>query len=275
MGSTQWYTFYTGDYARDTAHLSMIEHGCYRLLLDYYYSSEKPLPNDMKILYRICKAATKNEQKIVQKVVREFFVEDEDFFTNERVNKEIKKRKKKSKQCSEAAKTKHSREKERKKDSANAGANAGANAVQTHMRTQVRPQVQTHMQTQCLPQPQPHTDLIKDNKISNNSDTSYRAQDAPKKEEDFDIKKIIFRDGLAYLTTRGVEEKNARKLLGKWRKDFGDALTAEALDAASRDAVSEPVSFIQTILTKRGKNDKSTTKKESKSSWNLPIRFDS
>ena len=33
-----------GDYAKDTAHLSMLEDGAYRRLLDVYYGREMPLP---------------------------------------------------------------------------------------------------------------------------------------------------------------------------------------------------------------------------------------
>jgi Protein of unknown function (DUF1376) len=40
-----YYPFYPGDSACDTADLSMLEHGAYRLLLDFYYSEER-LPAD-------------------------------------------------------------------------------------------------------------------------------------------------------------------------------------------------------------------------------------
>ena len=35
----QWYSFYPGDYGRDTGHLSLIEHGAYRTLMDHYYAT--------------------------------------------------------------------------------------------------------------------------------------------------------------------------------------------------------------------------------------------
>jgi uncharacterized protein YdaU (DUF1376 family) len=51
-----WYARYPGDYLRDTAHLSLTEHDAYGLLLDHYYSTEKPLPNNKDALYPICRA---------------------------------------------------------------------------------------------------------------------------------------------------------------------------------------------------------------------------
>jgi len=38
-----YYTFNIGDYRRDTGHLSLLEHGIYRQLIDSYYLSEKPI----------------------------------------------------------------------------------------------------------------------------------------------------------------------------------------------------------------------------------------
>jgi len=39
-----YYKRHIGDYAKDTGHLSALEHGVYTLLLDWYYSNERPIP---------------------------------------------------------------------------------------------------------------------------------------------------------------------------------------------------------------------------------------
>jgi len=62
-----YYRRFPGDYARDTKHLSMLQHGAYCLLLDTLYSTGKPLPKDIVILYRICGASTKRERNAVKK----------------------------------------------------------------------------------------------------------------------------------------------------------------------------------------------------------------
>jgi uncharacterized protein YdaU (DUF1376 family) len=62
-----------GDYRRDTPHLTLVQHGAYGLLLDFYYSSEKALPDDMNLLCRICGATKAEERKAVDVVIKSFF----------------------------------------------------------------------------------------------------------------------------------------------------------------------------------------------------------
>lgn len=40
-----WMPWYIGDYQRDTQHLSTLEHGAYRLLIDAYWCNRGPLPD--------------------------------------------------------------------------------------------------------------------------------------------------------------------------------------------------------------------------------------
>lgn len=68
-----FYKRYIGDYARDTAHLSLTEHGVYAVLLDTGYATEKPLPGPLPALYRICRAATAAERRAVDLVAEQFF----------------------------------------------------------------------------------------------------------------------------------------------------------------------------------------------------------
>ena len=68
-----FYKRFMGDYAKDTAHLSLAEHGAYTLLLDHYYATEQPLPEDYQALYRICRAFDKKEQEAVRSIVDAYF----------------------------------------------------------------------------------------------------------------------------------------------------------------------------------------------------------
>src|SRR6185312_17061242 len=68
-----YYERYCGDYQRDTAHLSLSEHGAYTMLLDTYFSVEKPLPEDLPSLYRVCRAMTRIEQQAVKSIAEQFF----------------------------------------------------------------------------------------------------------------------------------------------------------------------------------------------------------
>lgn len=90
--NSQWYPRYVGDYARKTAHLSLAQHGAYTLLMDWYYSTGKPLPLDWVHLHRICTAFAPDEQAAVQYVVENFFVKCADGWHNERADEELSKR---------------------------------------------------------------------------------------------------------------------------------------------------------------------------------------
>lgn len=88
-----FYKHFMGDYAKKTAHLTLIQHGAYRMLLDAYYSMEKPLPADYDALYRISRAMDLKERDAVRSVSDEFFpVCSDGFRHNERADEEIEKR---------------------------------------------------------------------------------------------------------------------------------------------------------------------------------------
>ncbi len=84
-----WYARYAGDYARKTKHLSLAEHGAYALLMDWYYSNEKPLPLERVQLHRICTAVAEHEQAAVQNILQQFFEETPDGYRNQRIDEEI------------------------------------------------------------------------------------------------------------------------------------------------------------------------------------------
>ena len=68
-----YYTHHLGDYAKDTGHLSLLEHGAYRVLLDWAYASERGLPESEEDIFRICRARSTKEEEAVRRVVLEFF----------------------------------------------------------------------------------------------------------------------------------------------------------------------------------------------------------
>jgi len=68
-----FYKRYMADYARKTSRLTLAQHGAYTLLLDEVYSTETPLSSDVRDLYRICRAMTKEEQAAVRFVADTYF----------------------------------------------------------------------------------------------------------------------------------------------------------------------------------------------------------
>tara|TARA_B110000503_G_C7090991_1_gene389420 strand:- start:381 stop:1073 length:693 start_codon:yes stop_codon:yes gene_type:complete len=83
-----YYSHHIGDYKRDTAHLSLLEHGAYRQLLDMYYLSELKIPEETEVVYRRLCARTEEEKKAVNTVLFEFFKRDEGW-VHTRCEKEI------------------------------------------------------------------------------------------------------------------------------------------------------------------------------------------
>jgi len=68
-----WYPRYYGDYTRDTAHLTLAEHGAYAVLLDHYYATRRGIPEVPDYAYRICRAFSDAERTAVDSVLAQFF----------------------------------------------------------------------------------------------------------------------------------------------------------------------------------------------------------
>lgn len=121
-----WYAFYPADYEQDTAHLTLVQHGAYRRLLDHYYSTAKPLPANAGVLHRVCRAFDDAEKAAVNHIMATYFKLEADGYHSHRVDRELLKACEISEKRKEAANSRY--------------AKAPANAVQKH--TQLQPQSQ-------------------------------------------------------------------------------------------------------------------------------------
>ena len=86
-----YFQFNIADYRKDTAHLSLLEHGVYRQLMDSYYLDEKPI--ETKSVMRRLSIRTKEEKESFENVVSDFFLTSEcgKFITHKRIDAEIQK----------------------------------------------------------------------------------------------------------------------------------------------------------------------------------------
>jgi len=134
-----WYPRYPGDYMRDTAHLSLVQHGVYNVLLDHYYATGGPLPDSANDLIRICRAFTPEEQQAVKLVADQFFpINGDGLRHNKRADNEVAKSAARSeKACASAERRWH-------KD-------RNANAMPTQCE-----RIPSAMPTQCSPYPYPY-----------------------------------------------------------------------------------------------------------------------
>jgi uncharacterized protein YdaU (DUF1376 family) len=85
-----YYEHHIGDYTVATTHLSFIEDATYSRLLRRYYSTEKPLPTDIKVIQKLIGAISGIEKKAVVNILNEFFVLAADGWRQQRCDHEIK-----------------------------------------------------------------------------------------------------------------------------------------------------------------------------------------
>lgn len=98
-----YYQHHIGDYRKDTAHLTLLEHGIYRQLLDLYYTNEQPLSLDHASNMRLVCVRNADESKAYENVLKDFFVQLEDGFHHKRCDDEILKFHGKSEKSRDAA----------------------------------------------------------------------------------------------------------------------------------------------------------------------------
>ena len=117
-----YYQFHIGDYRRDTSHLSLLEHGVYRQLLDQYYMTEQPISTeDAKVMRSLC-VRSADEMQALANVLEDFFVKTDQGHIHKRCDIDIAAFHGKSESAREAANVRW----------AAARATLNANAMQTH-----------------------------------------------------------------------------------------------------------------------------------------------
>ena len=121
-----YYEKHIGDYIRDTVSLTMTEDGAYNRMIDQVYQSEKPLPADKKLIYRLARATSPADRKAVDFVLETFFQATPEGYTQKRVQQEIERYQEKQRKAKASADARWSR------------AKPDANASQTHHASDMR-----------------------------------------------------------------------------------------------------------------------------------------
>ncbi|MFA6039869.1 MAG: YdaU family protein [Methylophilus sp.] len=85
-----YYQFNIADYRKDTTHLSMLEHGAYRQLIDWHYLDEMPIPKETEVVFRRLSARTEEEKNAILIVLKEMFLLTKDGYIQPRVVDEVK-----------------------------------------------------------------------------------------------------------------------------------------------------------------------------------------
>lgn len=103
-----FYAFHIGDYASATAHLSIVEDGVYRRLLDVYYTRETPIPADLRQACRLVRAQLDSEREAVEIILNEFFVLTPEGWRHARCDEEIERANEKKAKAAQSANTRWS-----------------------------------------------------------------------------------------------------------------------------------------------------------------------
>lgn len=85
-----YYQFNIADYRKDTGHLTPTEHYIYRFLIDWYYLDEQPIPRKTQLVMRRLRLVSENN-KDLENILDEFFVETENGWIHKRIDDEISK----------------------------------------------------------------------------------------------------------------------------------------------------------------------------------------
>ena len=218
MAGNHFYAWFPGDYARDTAHLSMIEDAAYRRLLDAYYMSGKVQAIDC-VLLRVCRAITAEEQDAVHRVAAEFFDVIDGYIYHEKVEHELTRSRSLSETRSKAGRRGAVIKKAKRK--AIASTNEQANAVAIAQANDKQP-IPTY---------------------SVSKDTGAAAPFSPSATVPADTKKHLFDLGVSILTNAGDSDKNARSFLSKFAKQNEEKL-GEVLGYLAANPKIEPKSYI-------------------------------
>lgn len=228
-----YYEHHLGDYLRDTAHLSMLEDGAYRRLLDAYYIKESPLPLELRDVYRLTRAASKQDRQAVETVLREFFQESPEGWRHPRCDREIARFQDKQRKAKASADARWSQ----RQSQSEGNANASTDAMRTHMRT--------HSEGNA-PRARPQTPDTRPNSEAVASDAS----------ASLDTADVIFGLGVPLLTAAGVSDRNTRSMLGMFRKQHGDAAVIDALQRCATEKPMQPVPWLQAALKAKAPGSK-------------------
>lgn len=121
-----YYERHIGDYLKDTAHLSLLEHGVYTRLMDVYYTREGAIP--AKEAARLIGARSKDEREALQLVLAEFFVLVDDAHRQDRCEREIERYQDKQRKASASANARWAKG----QSHTERNANASPDAMRTH-----------------------------------------------------------------------------------------------------------------------------------------------
>jgi uncharacterized protein YdaU (DUF1376 family) len=87
---SEWYPMYPGDFIRDTMHLSCEDIGAYIRLMNWYYSTGNPIPNDVHVIKKIIGESLQKTRKKLE-ILSSFFEEKDGLLFHKKIEFELAK----------------------------------------------------------------------------------------------------------------------------------------------------------------------------------------
>lgn len=203
--------FYTGDYLRDTRHLTPLKHGVYLLLLMHCWDQKGPAPLDEQECAGIANCRSADEIDSLRYVLDRYFVRLDDGWYNKRMMQEIESANALSSKRSGAA---HARWEARQKlKDIQVQSMSNASAMQVHSKC-------------TTPTPTPTPTTIKEEKQKTHTRFSARE----------------------YLLSKGVDQQTAIDYLAI-RRAKKLTPTLKSMEAIEAEAGKAGISFVQAIET--------------------------
>lgn len=198
--------------------LTLEERGAYQTLLDMMYDRGGPLLDSERLLagYMNCSVRKWRALRAILIEKGKISINEEGLITNGRAEKEIENTAKTSRTLAEAgAKGGRARAENEKKGNENNG--SGQASLQPDES-----------------QPQAILEARSQSSVANATGG-----------EPPDLLKAMFDDGVALLTSTGTPEKQARSMLGKWKKAKGEAEVLVALADCRAKRIEQPVEWLE------------------------------
>ena len=206
-----YFPLYPSDFEAKTSHLTMLEDGAYnRLLRLCWMTPGCSLPGDEAWIMRRARAHTDEEKQAVRTVLDEFFTTEKGRVQNPRLTREAM-----------LAETAHDKR-----------VSSGRKGGRKPKLLKINDTDESNaLAKPKQPEPEPY------NTDANASDGAA-----------VDFAKAIFENGVAFLRKHGTPERQARSVVGLWRKDHEDREIFDAFVAAKREGVIDPVPWITARL---------------------------
>ncbi len=236
-----------------TADLSLEEEAAYLRIINAIHKHDGPVPNNDRVLAGLFRSSTRKARSLVDALVAagKVSVEGGEIW-NGRARSDLARRQ----LASDSAASRGA--KGGKARAENAEARHNSQSVHDHFVPISTPEMGTNQQRTNS---EPHRKVLENNdtgqanassRIEENriEDSVAKATDGDAVDDDF--AKQLFDRAVAFLGRHGTNEKAARTLVGRWRKDHQDSDIFKAFTECSKAGAVDPIPYITETLKGKG-----------------------